>query len=156
MSDVSQELAALRSALAIRQQEEPKPAEPQAQVIDLMQALKDSLKAWEPKPLSDWADEKARGWLDSNIPGHAAATTDGYALDLAVLLRSVRAEAYLAGQRRMQERAASTAEESYPCSCDEAYTSRKLVAPDCFKHNPLDDAAAEIRALEPESMEEGK
>lgn len=50
MSDISQELAALRSALAIRQQEEPKPAEPQAQVIDLMQALKDSLKAWEPKP----------------------------------------------------------------------------------------------------------
>ena len=34
-----------RAALAIRQQEEPKPAEPQAQVIDLMQALKDSLKA---------------------------------------------------------------------------------------------------------------
>lgn len=50
LGDMAQEqwrvaLGTLRAALAIRQQEEPKPAKPQAQVIDLMQALKDSLKA---------------------------------------------------------------------------------------------------------------
>lgn len=101
--------------------------------------------------MSDWADEKA----EKSCKAQRLSVWRN-ADWLAALLRSVRAEAYLAGQRRMQERAASTAEESYPCSCDEAYTSRKLVAPDCFKHNPLDDAAAEIRALEPESMEEGK
>lgn len=42
----------LDDALAIRQQEEPKPAKPQAQVIDLMQALKDSLKA-KPEPMEE-------------------------------------------------------------------------------------------------------
>lgn len=45
-----------------------------------------------------------------------------------------------------QERAAcaEVARNACSCSCDEAYTSRGMVAPDCFKHQACDEAAAQI------------
>jgi nucleotidyltransferase/DNA polymerase involved in DNA repair len=49
-------------------------------------------------------------------------------------------------RREEREACAKIAESAYPCSCDEAYTTRKLTAPDCFHCVPLAEAAEQIRA----------
>ncbi len=52
--------------------------------------------------------------------------------------------------RRAEEERRETAKvvrrvlDSFGCTCDEAYTSRNLTAPDCARHNSLDDMADEI------------
>ena len=33
---------------------------------------------------------------------------------------------------------------SYPCTCGPSYTERRLTAPDCFRHNAIEDVLYEM------------
>lgn len=52
-----------------------------------------------------------------------------------------------ADRQAVLEQAAKLALSVYSCSCDAAYTDRKMTAPDCFHCNALEDAAEAIRAF---------
>ena len=41
-----------------------------------------------------------------------------------------------------------------PCSCHEAYTSRKLIAPDCIYHDFATEIAEALQATRAEALEE--
>ena len=81
-----------------------------------------------------------RAYFDSLLGGGVLAS-------LAALLREREAAAERRGAEAMRGKAAQEAESAYPCSCDEAYTTRRLTAPDCFRCVPLDEAACRVRAL---------
>jgi len=78
--------------------------------------------------------ELANAWC-----GHLSE--DACSADFLAVLHEVERET----EKRVAERCAEIVENAYPCSCDKAYTDRKLTAPDCFKCNALDEAACQIR-----------